>query len=180
MRFLERFMANVENIPMIDSGLSTPEEMMLYVLIIDFILICTLLVFSLVTLVATWRIFAKAGIPGWYVLIPVYNVYVMYKHFWSVGAFKRYLVWSIIYGVITAVLRIVPLGDAVYSTLYIIGDVVSLLIFINLFGLNYRLAKSFDRGFMFTLGLAFLPPFFEWILGLGDCDYVGDAYDYYY
>ena len=175
MRFLERLMADVENIPMIESGLSASEEMMLLVLIMDFILLGTLLIFAIVTLVAMWRIFKKAGIPGWYVLIPIYNVYVMYKHFWNVGAFKRYLVWSIIYGVITAVLRMIPLGDAVYSTLYIIGDVTSFLLFINVLGFNYRLAKSFDRGFMFSLGLTFLAPFFDWILGLGDCDYVGEA-----
>lgn len=35
------------------------------------VLVCLLI------LSATWRIFTKAGRPGWYALIPVYNVYVM-------------------------------------------------------------------------------------------------------
>lgn len=30
-------------------------------------------------LVAMWRVFAKAGRPGWASLIPIYNAYVMFK-----------------------------------------------------------------------------------------------------
>ncbi len=30
-------------------------------------------------LIALWRIFVKAGRPGWYALIPIFNVYIMLK-----------------------------------------------------------------------------------------------------
>ena len=33
---------------------------------------------SLVLLVAEWRVFTKAGKPGWAVIIPIYNVWVLY------------------------------------------------------------------------------------------------------
>lgn len=41
----------------------------------------TLLVFacSIVALIAMWRIFQKAGQPGWAVLIPIYNAIVEYR-----------------------------------------------------------------------------------------------------
>jgi len=35
------------------------------------------LVIGIVELIAMWKIFTKAGKPGWAVLIPIYNLYVM-------------------------------------------------------------------------------------------------------
>jgi hypothetical protein len=34
-------------------------------------------VFGLVVLIALWKVFTKAGKPGWAVLIPIYNLYVL-------------------------------------------------------------------------------------------------------
>lgn len=44
------------------------------------ILICSLMVVVLAVLVivATWKIYAKAGRPGWASLIPIYNTYILY------------------------------------------------------------------------------------------------------
>jgi hypothetical protein len=39
-----------------------------------FIIILAILV---VTIVAGWKVFAKAGQPGWAILIPIYNLYVL-------------------------------------------------------------------------------------------------------
>ena len=36
-------------------------------------------VFMLVMLIALWKVFTKAGQPGWAVLIPIYNLYVLCK-----------------------------------------------------------------------------------------------------
>lgn len=36
-------------------------------------------------LVAVWKIFNKAGEPGWKALIPFYNLYTEYKIFWGKG-----------------------------------------------------------------------------------------------
>lgn len=45
------------------------------------------LVVAVVMLAAWWVIFKKAGQAGWKCLIPVYNMYVMYKIFWGNGWF---------------------------------------------------------------------------------------------
>jgi len=37
------------------------------------------IIFSLLTLVGIWKIFEKAGQPGWMVLIPFYNIYIWLK-----------------------------------------------------------------------------------------------------
>ena len=34
-------------------------------------------IIAIISLVAMWKVFVKAGKPGWAVLIPIYNVYVM-------------------------------------------------------------------------------------------------------
>lgn len=40
-------------------------------------LIC--LVVGLIMIVAIWKVFSKAGQPGWAVIIPIYNLYIMCK-----------------------------------------------------------------------------------------------------
>ncbi len=37
------------------------------------------LVFAIIIIVAGWRIFEKAKKPGWAILIPFYNIYIMLK-----------------------------------------------------------------------------------------------------
>lgn len=37
------------------------------------------IVFAVLAIVGLWRVFTKAGQPGWAAIIPIYNVYVMLK-----------------------------------------------------------------------------------------------------
>ena len=37
------------------------------------------LVVGIISIIATWKIFTKAGRPGWQCLIPFYNTYVMFE-----------------------------------------------------------------------------------------------------
>ncbi|WP_020658454.1 DUF5684 domain-containing protein [Amycolatopsis benzoatilytica] len=37
------------------------------------------LVFTVLVIVAMWKVFAKAGRPGWAAIIPIYNVYTLLK-----------------------------------------------------------------------------------------------------
>lgn len=43
------------------------------------------LVIAVLTLVAMWKIFTKAGKPGWACLVPFYNMYCMYDIAWGNG-----------------------------------------------------------------------------------------------
>lgn len=43
----------------------------------NFIFCLVLLVIILVNLVSTWKIYEKAGVPGWKAIIPFYNVWVL-------------------------------------------------------------------------------------------------------
>ena len=45
------------------------------------------LLFYILIAVAEWRIMVKAGEPGWKGIIPIYNVYSLYKISWKTSMF---------------------------------------------------------------------------------------------
>lgn len=64
------------------------------------------LVIAVVMLIAMWKVFAKAGEPGWAILIPFYNIYVFLKiadkpGWWLILFFVPVL--NIIFGIIALV-----------------------------------------------------------------------------
>ena len=103
-------------------------------------------IIGVLTIIAMWKIFTKAGKPGWASLIPIYNVVVLFQ----VVNLNPWLI----------LLFIVPIVN--------IFAVIVLSIMLNL-----RLAKAFDKSTGFALGLIFLNTIFILILGLGDSKYVG-------
>ena len=64
------------------------------------------LAFSILMIVAMWKVFVKAGWPGWAVLIPIYNTYVFLK---IAGKPGWWLIWffipllNLIFGIIATV-----------------------------------------------------------------------------
>ena len=43
------------------------------------LLILIAIAFALFYLVSVWKVFVKAGQPGWGILIPIYNIYLVLK-----------------------------------------------------------------------------------------------------
>lgn len=48
-------------------------------------IVCILI--GILTLIAYWRIFTKAGVAGWKAIIPYYSGYVMFKIAWKTSVF---------------------------------------------------------------------------------------------
>jgi hypothetical protein len=100
---------------------------------------------GVLVLISTWKIFTKAGKPGWAILVPFYNVLVLLeiigKPWW----------WLIL-------IMFVPFANFVFG----------------IWALNL-LVKSFGKDEGFTVGIIFLFPIFIPILGLGDAEYKGPA-----
>lgn len=97
-------------------------------------------------ILAWWKMFEKAGMPGWKALIPFYNMYCLYKI-----AFGRDKGWMFL-------LTLVPC----------VGAVIGII-------LNIRLAQNFGYGVGFALGLIFLNPIFMLILAFGGSQYIGES-----
>lgn len=65
----------------------------------------------IVEVVSTWRLFAKAGQPGWASIIPVYNIYVLFQITWGQGS--RFLLMLIpVYNIILAIQTNIRLAKA--------------------------------------------------------------------
>lgn len=102
-------------------------------------------VVAIICIAAIWRIFEKAGKPGWTALIPIYNILVLLeivgKPWW----------WLLM-------ILFIP-----------IADIIFVIWMINL------LSKSFGKSEGFTVGLIFLGFIFYPILGFGNAEYKGPA-----
>lgn len=104
--------------------------------------------FILITVVLRWKIFVKAGEPGWGALIPIYSEVLMLK----VAGLSW---WWILFGLF-------PVLNIAYAIVWI---------FIR----PFKMAGNFGQGFLYGLGL-FLPIisiFFSIHLAFSDVEYVG-------
>ncbi len=92
------------------------------------------------SIIVTWKLFEKAGKPGWYSIIPVYNYVVLLE---IIG-----LKWYYIFGYC---LSFIPVIGSFAIILYSIV-------------LSIKLAKSFGKEVGFGIGIAFVPIIFEAII----------------
>ena len=124
------------------------------------------LLFYILIAVAAWRIMVKAGEPGWKGIIPVYNVYSLYKISWKTSMFWALLVLELLSSIIQSA------SDG--FLLSFVGWICSVAgLVIGIMGLH-KVSKSFGHGAGFTLGLIFLNPIFLLILGFGSSQYLGN------
>ncbi|MFZ0529402.1 MAG: DUF5684 domain-containing protein [Propionicimonas sp.] len=66
-------------------------------------LMITALVLSVVMIIAAWKVFAKAGEPGWASLIPFYNTYVEFR----IAGFNPWLFLLLLVPVVNIVLALI-------------------------------------------------------------------------
>ena len=141
------------------------------------------IVFFVLMVVANWKIFKKAGEPGWKSIIPIYNVYIMFK----IVNMKNWFWWllgiSIISSIITAVnnstsfyfmssAEIQATDITTIPAIVLVAMLVESIIAIWA-GIvyAYRTSKVFGNGLGYTLGLIFLPNIFQLILAFGSSKY---------
>ena len=139
-------------------------------------------VFYLFMVIATWKIFVKAGEKGWKSLIPIYNVYMLYKIVGMKNWFWGLLGFSIVEVVLLAVccpavfnaqteaeIQAIDWGKN-WVALVLFGVEIILAIVASILYAK-RTAKAFGKGAGFAVGLFFLPSIFWLILGFGSAKY---------
>ncbi len=131
---------------------------------ITVVILLALLVYVL-TVIAYWKMFTKAGEAGWKSIIPFLNVYTLYKMTW---ASKFFYVWLGL-----NVVSIVCSNIADNSAASVIGGLVGLGLFVLHILSCSKLSKAYGKGTGTTVGLIFLNTIFILILGFGDAAYVG-------
>jgi len=122
------------------------------------------LLLGLLTLIATWRIFRKAGTGGWKALIPIYCDYTLIKIAWKKKYFWVMVVLSLIAMALGTAAEFLP---EYFQYLAIAQGVITLTLIVIAIRAEVRLAKAFGKGGGFAVGLIFLPFIFYPILGFG-------------
>lgn len=136
--------------------------------ILGFIAACAIIMWVF-QIIAYWKMFTKAGVPGWKSIIPFYNQYVMYKLTWKTSWFWITLIVAVVYGVFTSLNQNFP-DNMLYAVLLLISAIIALVITIISY---HKISKAYGHGAGYTVGLLFLWPIFVLILGYGKSRYIG-------
>ena len=145
---------------------------------------------GILLIIAGWRIFEKAGEKGWKILIPIYDVYILFKicglkkWFWAMFGASIFAAIMISINPPQQEVNVSIFGTSIQTTSttfdvnwtehipYLIGLIVSAGTSIAVaIAIAVRLAKAFGKGVGFTFGLIFLSGIFYMILGFGKAKY---------
>jgi len=99
------------------------------------------LILGLVAVVIMWKVFAKAGQPGWAALVPIYNTWVLVT-----GICKKEALWFL--------LTFIPFLNIIAAWV-----------------ICQELAKKFGKSSGFGIGLFLFTPIFLALLAFGDARY---------
>lgn len=139
------------------------------------------LIFYILYIIANWKIFKKAGEPGWKSIIPIYNVYIMFKIVNMKSWFWYLLCISLCAGIMMTVDGFNPnmmTSEQIMNFNYgahpmtIIGLIMeSVVTLIATIIYVHRTSKVFGHGTGFAIGLFFFPFIFWLILAFGSSKY---------
>jgi len=133
-----------------------------FLTVIAVLLATIVIAISIYQIVGTWKIFSKAGKPGWASIIPIYNIYVKSN---IVFGNLSYFIAIMVLWVVTLVGRFSDIGSLSY--------LVSLASLVLHIVYSIKLAKAFEKSGSFAVGLVLLPPIFISILGFDSSKYIG-------
>ncbi len=124
------------------------------------------LIWLLLTLIARWLVFQKAGEQGWKSVIPLYNDYTAYKIAWEPNMFWAWLVFTLAGNMAEN-----AADGRFWSIPGMLGGICALAVTLIVLGYSMNMAKSFGKGILFGIGLWLLEPVFMMILGFGSARY---------
>ena len=121
-------------------------------------LLVTLLVIAVyvVTAAGLWKMYVKAGRPGWAAIVPIYNWWVWV----DIIARPKWWFWVVV-------------ASAVLSWLPVLGWLLSLAALVVYLLGCIDMAKAFGKTGGYGIGLWLLPVVFAPLLGFGDAEFVG-------
>ena len=137
--------------------------------LIVFLVFVILVCYALSTL-AMWKIFKKAGEPGWKALIPIYNAYILCK---IIGI--SFWIWVIsipvVLGVAGAAIGMGNDSELAFALFNVVQNIYTIVLSIVVY---VKLGKAFNKSGAFIAGLILVPLVFDLILAFDDSKYVGN------
>jgi len=124
-----------------------------------------LIIFGLLTIIGMYKIFEKASEKGWKALIPIYNIYMLYKIFWKTKYFILLLIISFIFILSTYFIYSQELFE-------LLVFILTLILLYHQIILSIRISRSFEKNIFWSLGIVFFPYLFIIILGFNKTKYI--------
>ena len=136
-----------------------------------FLLIIAALALVIIHIIALWKIFEKAGEPGWAALVPIYNGFVLLKivgmnPWWILIVFGANMLTQIL----SQIGRLSEFGFLILLPVSLLNMAISLYVIITT---SINLSRSFGKDNSFAIGLILVSPIFYAMLGFGQEQYVG-------
>lgn len=129
-------------------------------------LLAVSIVWFILQVIADWKIFTKAGQPGWKSIIPIYNYYVEYDICWNAPL-------GLVYAIAMYVANYMTSGTTVTNGQLILALVLSIVMLVLHIIESGKLARAFGKGAGFAVFLFLLGPIARIVLGFGSARYVG-------
>lgn len=130
---------------------------------------------AVISIIALWKVFRKAGWPGWAAIIPFYSNYVTFRvaKMWGGWMFLQLalLISSYIFTLFLP-------WHAKYLGETIVDCAIALCMIISVIA-NFRISRAFGKSVGFGIGMMFLPFVFLPILAFSKAEYQFDEDDYY-
>lgn len=139
-----------------------------------------LFVLWVLLVIAHWRMFTKAGEPGWKSIIPVYADYTLIKLVWSTKGFWIYMGLGALAFVLNGLSGQFAtdaagqlVAGATNPVFSILSTVASIALIVCSFVISAKTALAYSKGPAFAIGLVLLPNVFTLILAFGSAKYRG-------
>ncbi len=156
---------------------------LLIVLVIYGIVFLIALAFGIVTLIAHWKLFEKAGEPGWKAIIPYYNTFKLAQiatgsnlvGWLLIGLSAGYLVLSVGMQIAMAFLDSDNTSFMIFMLFFYLATMVMSLGVAGLSGYtHFMLGKSFGKPTVWNVLMIFFSPFLTIAMGFDkNLTYVG-------
>ena len=132
--------------------------------------------YYVLTVIARWKIFTKAGEAGWKSIVPIYNEFIEWKLSWTnINLFWAYLGLAIVGAVLTTIdaQSAAAAESGSLGFLGIVGIIVMLASAVLKLVQEYKLFQSFGKGLAWFIGYIFLNSIMILVLGFGSAEYEG-------
>ena len=102
-------------------------------------------VLFVLSVIAFWRCFTKAGEKGWKAIIPFYRQYIMFKLAWNTAQFKYWLIPTILSYIFMSGLMFFPEASPIYLVISVLWFIAYIISFVFICKMYIRFALAYGK-----------------------------------
>lgn len=116
---------------------------------------------AVITIIGQWKMFEKCGQKGWKSIIPFYND-------WTIVEISECKWWYFFFIVSESILTVLVEDIEYLSSLSLVSGVLGVISIYVILCINYNIAKKFNQGIGFAVGMTLVPFVFYLLLGFSE------------